>query len=678
MLLVTAMLPTVAWSADGDVFKAQTAEGAEMSFIVISEEQKTCQVGGVYSSWYISLNSIEDYEGPVTIPAEANGYKVVKISRNAFASKLMGGGIIIETGLHVTAVNIPSTVTTIEGGAFNYSEMEEVVFPESVTNFGEQLFMECPNLAKVKLPQGITYLPRKMFSNCTSPVMDNYQIPETIEVIGEGAFSQSALSNIVIPAKVTTIEGDAFWDTKLTSIVIPATVKYVGYSAFSGCPLTQAELLSSETVLGNSVFKDTKLTTFKYPNGTIETGDFTFRDCKDLESVELPMTVKAIGRECFCGCSSLTNINLPEGLTYIGQYGLSYTSFSQIILPSTLETIESFALTGCKQLTSITIPASVSSIGQYTFAECEGLESVDFKGYLNSLPRSIFKGCKILSNITLPKNLTRIERWAFEYCDSLKEFVIPDGLSVIEEAAFRYSGLTSVILPNTLNAVEGAAFCSCQNLESVELQNPFVWLGDGVFSFNHKLTSFTFPEGMEHTGNSTLFDCPAITQINLPSTLKTIGNAAFDKTGITSITLPESLINIGNDAFVETPLISITLPSSLQSIGYAAFYGCNLEYIESKIEIPFGIPDNVFGQSVYENAYLCVPEGSIDMYRNTPAWNKFLSISSNPTGIHAVQSNTTQAAVVRHTLGGQVVPPTYRGIFIEKTKDGTTRKILTK
>lgn len=36
------------WAADGDTFKANTIEGVEMTFTVISEADKTCYVGGRY------------------------------------------------------------------------------------------------------------------------------------------------------------------------------------------------------------------------------------------------------------------------------------------------------------------------------------------------------------------------------------------------------------------------------------------------------------------------------------------------------------------------------------------------------------------------------------------------------------------------------------------------------
>jgi hypothetical protein len=73
MLLTTAMLPLAGWCYDGDTFTITTVEGQTMTMMVLSEEDKTCQVGNNY-------RCIEDYEGPVTIPATANGYTVTDIN----------------------------------------------------------------------------------------------------------------------------------------------------------------------------------------------------------------------------------------------------------------------------------------------------------------------------------------------------------------------------------------------------------------------------------------------------------------------------------------------------------------------------------------------------------------------------------------------------------------------
>lgn len=72
-----------------------------------------------------------------------------------------------------------------------------------------------------------------------------------------------------------------------------------------------------------------------------------------------------------------------------------------------------------------------------------------------------------------------------------------------------------------------------------------------------------------------------ITSIELPSTLREIGNEAFNLSGITSITIPDSVESIGVKAFHLTDLAEINFSenSNLKTIGADAFYSTDISSI---------------------------------------------------------------------------------------------------
>lgn len=86
--------------------------------------------------------------------------------------------------------------------------------------------------------------------------------------------------------------------------------------------------------------------------------------------------VASIGNSAFFGCTNLTSITLPEGVTSIG-----YAAF--------------FA---CENLASITIPDSVTSIGVYAFYYCDNLTSIDIPEGVTSIGYSAFSDC---TNLTI-------------------------------------------------------------------------------------------------------------------------------------------------------------------------------------------------------------------------------------------------------------------------------------
>ena len=83
-------------------------------------------------------------------------------------------------------------------------------------------------------------------------------------------------------------------------------------------------------------------------------GDHAFDGCSGLTSLTLPAGITEIGKGAFLGCSGLTSLTLPAGITSIG-----YATFS-----------------GCSGLTSLTLPAGITEIGSRAFHGCSGLTSI--------------------------------------------------------------------------------------------------------------------------------------------------------------------------------------------------------------------------------------------------------------------------------------------------------------
>lgn len=110
-----------------------------------------------------------------------------------------------------------------------------------------------------------------------------------------------------------------------------------------------------------------------------------------------------------------------------------------------------------------------------------------------------------------------------------------------------------------------------------------------------------------------------------------IGDQAFyECRELTSVTIPEGVTAIGNEAFGHCyNLTSVIIPGSMATIGEAAFQGCgNLNSISCYAEEPPAMEsENAFEGSVYFNATLRVPAGSVGNYQNTTPWSKFKTIN---------------------------------------------------
>lgn len=160
-----------------------------------------------------------------------------------------------------------------------------------------------------------------------------------------------------------------------------------------------------------------------------------------------------------------------------------------------------------------------------------------------------------------------------------------------------------------------------------------------------------------------------------------IGDYAFSLCeDLTSVTIPTSVTSIGRHAFSYTGLTSVTIPNSVTSIGdYAFSLNDDITDVVSLIQEPFEATGLV-SSSVYNNATLYVPEGTMEKYRKTDGWKQFQWImEGNPTGIKSPNHNSSNATEIhRHTIDGQSIKNPQRGINVVKMSDGTTKKVIVK
>lgn len=128
--------------------------------------------------------------------------------------------------------------------------------------------------------------------------------------------------------------------------------------------------------------------------GTIEVGDQKYK-------------VTSIGDHAFRGCSSLTQITIPEGVTSIGDRAFNNcSSLTQIAIPEGVTSIGDHAFDFCFRLKEITIPEGVTSIGDYAFTYCSSLKEITIPESVTSIGDGAFYGCVNLTNVYVREGLS--------------------------------------------------------------------------------------------------------------------------------------------------------------------------------------------------------------------------------------------------------------------------------
>ena len=213
-------------------------------------------------------------------------------------------------------------------------------------------------------------------------------------------------------ADVETIPDDCFKGKKiLTQIVLPNNLKTIGNAAFENCTLLgNVTLPSGLTSIGERAFAGCNSLngTINIPSACSSIGKEAFRDCYALENVKIESkSLSTINSRTFENCRSLDKLDLPSGLTSIGEKAFAESGLSIINFPAGLKTISERAFEGCFYLSTVSLPSSLNELGTRAFAK-SGLVGIILPDAISTLEDETFDSCDDLLFVNLPANLTTV------------------------------------------------------------------------------------------------------------------------------------------------------------------------------------------------------------------------------------------------------------------------------
>ena len=124
---------------------------------------------------------------------------------------------------------------------FNYlhgSKIKTYSMPDRIEWIGQESFIHCKDLRKIKLSKNLRYIGDGAFQNCMMLDVDLTQSPN-LRTIGLHAFDSCMFTSVVIPESVTTIEASAFREcSELESVTILGKDTVIEKYAFFAVPLS--------------------------------------------------------------------------------------------------------------------------------------------------------------------------------------------------------------------------------------------------------------------------------------------------------------------------------------------------------------------------------------------------------------------------------------------------------
>ncbi len=527
-------------------------------------------------------------------------------------------------------ITIGAGVKEIGKWTFSKTGIESIVIPATVKKIGYAAIYECPELTTITLNEGLEVIDEWAFSynpkltSITIPnsvtSIGNYALayldietltlPTSLETIGNHAFDGLLIKTITIPEGVTSIGDGAFYNCEYLETVNFAgnKVETIGASAFEYCPvLKDVSIPTAVTKIGDKAFKDTAISYVSIPASVTSIGNMVFYNCANLTEISVasantaykavnkmlvdstnsiiacPMTITGevtveeglnIGAYAFAGCTGITKVILPYTAIDIGTYAFyNCSALTEIVIPKELENIGAYAFVGCEALTSVDL-SNVVTLGE-AFAADSGITEVVVGGKLTTVEEGTFDG---MIGVTFAEGLTELPLKAFYNNTTLKKIVLPQTLVTIGNQAFEgCTGLTELVIPDSVKEIGYAAFKNATNLEKVVLGVGVETIGNNAFEGTEKLVDF-----------------------DLNKTIVSLGNSAFKNSGIQTITIPASLESVGastsTGSFSYSALKKVVFEEGAQALPYMFYQAMELE------EVQFASTMTEIGQYAFQYA----------------------------------------------------------------------------
>ena len=146
----------------------------------------------------------------------------------------------------------------------------------------------------------------------------------------------------------------------------------------------------------------------------------------------------------------------------------------------------------------------------------------------------------------------------------------PEGVAIkrIGDNAFYRRGLTSVVIPDTVESIGYDAFGVCK-LTEVKLPSSLVGI-EGFAFYRNKLTKVEFGNKVK-TIEPSAFALNELEEISLPESLEVIDTSAFYKNELTTLCLPAAIKKINMYAFCKNNIAEVEIPKSIEFLHRKAF-----------------------------------------------------------------------------------------------------------
>ena len=541
----------------------------------------TIRVIGDYAfqtSWGTSkITSLDLPEGLEEIGANAL-YKIPVDFKLPSTLKRIGSSAFSYSG--ITEVHFGDAIEAVDSRAFSFCTQLVKAEVNKATQHTEGLYLNCTALSDVTIEDGVTILPENCFFDCES--LTSIALPDSVTELSAAVFYGCDFSSLdfLNTGSVTTLGDFCFaGNDSLHDIVIPDSVTYVGANQFYWCKYVKTITFGEKVAYVGKGVMSTFFTDSSVEKVVPEVRSATAGAAVRRSGYVGGMTRDGANFDVYCGSAFVV-----DGITYIP------TSATEVQV-SEYDESSVFGV--------VTIPETVT---------CEGDETTYT---VTSVADNLFKQKYNITEVHLPDTITTVGERAFDQIHGLNYINIPKSLTALTGIqAFGYGGwnnleagewqVDTLYVPAALATWNQCAFSGNKYTTAV-LENGLRMVGSYGISNNLKLTEVKMASTVQYLKNNAFSSCEALESIELPEGLLYIGNQAFLGDPLKSVDLPDSVKYVGTQAFESLKYDYSTSPSTITYVGAAEIklgsgvtgLGWNAFYKDAKLTAVLGSQQNL-------------------------------------------------------------------------------------
>lgn len=412
-------------------------------------------------------------------------------------------------------------------------------------------------------------------------------IPDSVKVIGAGAFISCSIKNLTLGAGIEDISGMPSW----FDVDLPTPTPDADEPVFG--PATNYYWEVEDDLVGPSGFAE----------GIFDFGDY----CEGWWRWVAPADGAVAFKSSHPDADSWHCIEVYRGMPYDEQVGSAYRYENDLTVRFEVEEGQTYYIrvhderdVDVQLRWVMWLPAVHGGLS--------AIRSMNFGNAVAAIPYNLFSECESLGSVTFGEGLRKIGSSAFKDCTSLSNVNFSAAIEVIGYRAFQNTALGSVAFGAGLREIGSSAFYECASLSNVNFTAGITSIGDSAFQLTAlEVVDLSGCAQLKEIPDSCFAGCANLREVTFNGGLETIGDRAFaydngKHTAIATLRFPETLKKIGDYAFYgSTNLSSVVFNEGLEKIGLEAFSSDGPDcYGLTSVDIPESV--KVIGGSIFSGS----------------------------------------------------------------------------